>query len=338
MNSEIRLVVLSDTHLGQDYPVRESKTPRRGEDFFRNYRTVLAFSKSWKAHAVIHTGDLFARPRFSPKILNLAYEPLLPVLEAGIDFLIIPGNHEGSRLPSHPIQKHPRFHLYGHPQTRRFSWNNISFLITGIPYRLERLRTTFPELLDRTEWNSLTTDFRFLLLHQCIDGSSVGPVGFTFRDGENVVQRPHIPRAFDLVLCGHIHRQQELKTPYGTPILFPGSVERTSFSEKEETKGFYTILIRPDVEPPIQWKFNPLPSRPMVDVDLADYSEDQSSILTQLQKDVETTPSGSVLRFKPGAKLVSAGISEKQFREHLPKDRFYKIAYHRERINKSYME
>jgi hypothetical protein len=52
-------------------------------------------------------------------------------------------------------------------------------------------------------------------------------------------------------------------------VIYPGSVERTSFAEKEEEKGFYDIEISSDKaggwKPP-ELKFMKLPTRPMVDL------------------------------------------------------------------------
>ncbi len=52
-----------------------------------------------------------------------------------------------------------------------------------------------------------------------------------------------------------------------TPVLYPGSIERTSFAEKSETKGYLLLTVgngkrgRP---PSLDWRFEDLPARPMV--------------------------------------------------------------------------
>jgi hypothetical protein len=103
----------------------------------------------------------------------------------------------------------------------------------------------------------------------------VGPAGFTFRGGKDVVPRSALPREFHAVLSGHIHRRQVLEgTPSGgPPVLYPGSVERTSFAEKDEEKGFYEIeFSRTDrgAGRLDRWVFRALPARPMIDVFLTE--------------------------------------------------------------------
>ena len=45
------------------------------------------------------------------------------------------------------------------------------------------------------------------------------------------------------------------------PVLHPGSVERTSFAEREETKGYLLVDLAPGRE--ASWRFVPLAARPM---------------------------------------------------------------------------
>ena len=45
-------------------------------------------------------------------VIQKAYEPLLPVLDRGIDILLVPGNHERSRLPATPLFHHPKLHIF----------------------------------------------------------------------------------------------------------------------------------------------------------------------------------------------------------------------------------
>ena len=74
----------------------------------------------------------------------------------------------------------------------------------------------------------------------------MGPAGYIFRDAPDVIKASDIPAGFSAVLSGHIHRFQVLaKDREGkalrAPVFYPGSIERTSFAEKNEKKG-YLIL------------------------------------------------------------------------------------------------
>lgn len=76
-------------------------------------------------------------------------------------------------------------------------------------------------------------------------------------------------------MAGHIHRRQVLTAdltgrPLAAPVLYPGSIERTSIAERNEPKGFMTLELRPDDRGGslARWRFHELPTRPMIDLEI----------------------------------------------------------------------
>ncbi|MEN8098660.1 MAG: metallophosphoesterase, partial [Chloroflexota bacterium] len=60
----IKLLFLSDTHLGFDQPIKPKIVRRRrGPDFFRNYHRALQAGIEGEVDLVIHGGDMFFRSR-----------------------------------------------------------------------------------------------------------------------------------------------------------------------------------------------------------------------------------------------------------------------------------
>ena len=60
----VRVLVLSDTHLGFDLPARPRvERRRRGDDFFESFERALSPAERGEADAVVHCGDLFFRSR-----------------------------------------------------------------------------------------------------------------------------------------------------------------------------------------------------------------------------------------------------------------------------------
>ncbi len=54
----------------------------------------------------------------------------------------------------------------------------------------------------------------------------------------------------DYVALGHIHRHQNLNSdPDGPPVVYSSSIERVSFKEADERKGFVILELDPDGEP-----------------------------------------------------------------------------------------
>jgi len=147
--------------------------------------------------------------------------------------------------------------------------------VSGFPFARRDVRGRFSSLLAETEWDRRPADLRILCLHQTVEGARVGPSGYTFLGGRDVIPTAGLPARFSAVLSGHIHRYQVLDCcPAGrrlaTPVLYPGSMERTSFAERDERKGYLLV----DLEPgPFGGRlagsrFVELPTRPMLDVEL----------------------------------------------------------------------
>jgi exonuclease SbcD len=143
-------------------------------------------------------------------------------------------------------------------------------------------------LLAESGWHNHHDSCQLLCLHQTIEGARVGPSGYTFQQGEDVIPRAVLPEEAAAVLSGHIHREQVLHSRkfggrFSPPVIYPGSIERTSFAERDERKGYYDITLEDHGKE--QWKigelkFIELPARPMADLvlkesitaeELADY-------------------------------------------------------------------
>jgi len=311
----IRLILFADTHLGFDYPVRPRiERRRRGDDFFANHGLVLAHARAVSADLVVHGGDLFFRSKVPQKIVDLVYESLFEFSKTGIDLFIVPGNHERSQLPESLLFSLPNVHLFDEPRTLVVEAGGARIGLSGFAFEQRDIGGRFSELVDRTGWRDAAADIRLLCLHQAVDGARVGPVNFTFRRGPDVVDRRQIPPDFAAVLCGHIHRQQILRDRSGSgrtpPVIYPGSTERTSFAEKDETKGFYEILFEEDDAGLFTMKpeFVPLPARPMVDLVL-DSTVTVEHLATHLAEKIASFPADAVVRVKSDGPLDSASAA-----------------------------
>ena len=102
----------------------------------------------------------------------------------------------------------------------------------------------------------------------------MGPANYKFTTASDVIRANDIPSAFAAVLSGHIHRHQVLTTDLRgralpAPVLYPGSIERTSLAEADEEKGFMIVELRcNDAAVHVEWTFHGLPARPLVRHDL----------------------------------------------------------------------
>ncbi|MGQ0641794.1 MAG: metallophosphoesterase [Gemmatimonadaceae bacterium] len=100
MHDVIRILLVADTHLGFDLPVRPRiERRRRGHDFLANYATALQPALDGAVDLVVHGGDVFNRSRPVPSLAYQAFAPLMRVADAGVPVYVVPGNHERGRLP-----------------------------------------------------------------------------------------------------------------------------------------------------------------------------------------------------------------------------------------------
>ncbi len=276
---EICIRFFADTHLGFDYPVRPRiARRRRGEDFYANFHRVLDGASGAKVDLLVHGGDLFFRSKLPRKIVDLTYDSLFQFAEKGIPLVIVPGNHERSRLPSSLYLTHPDLYVFARPETYTFEVRGTRICISGFPFERSNIESRFASILIKTGWEDAKADIHLLCFHQAVEGAQVGPSNYTFRKNKDVIRIADIPGAFDAVLAGHIHRRQILNGKVGAkggtvPVIYSGSTERTSFAEKNEEKGFFELIFRR--KDAIGWMMGPpdfirLPSRPMLDLWLTD--------------------------------------------------------------------
>lgn len=273
----IRVLLLADTHLGFDLPLRPRvKRRRRGLDFFANTRTALEPARRGEVDLVVHGGDLLYRSKVRPELVRMALEPLLEVADRGVPVVLVPGNHERSAIPFPLLAAHSHLHVFDRPGTIEIEVRGARVGLTGFPCERKAVRQRFDRLLTEAGWGPGGHDLDLLCLHQTVEGATVGPSDFVFGSGADIIPGRWIPRGFAAVLAGHIHRHQVLTrdlagADLAAPVFYPGSVERTSAAERNEAKGFLVVELEGDRSTGgrvADWTFHELPSRPMVDLDI----------------------------------------------------------------------
>lgn len=302
----IRILFLSDTHLGIDSP-RNPKVDRRrrGPDFFANFERALAPALKGEVDLVVHGGDLFYRSRVPAELVCRAMVPLMKVADRGVPVYLVPGNHERSRIPYALLAQHERVHLFDRPRTYVFERSDFRLALAGFPHTRD-VRHRFTTLLESTGFHLVGGDATMLLIHHAVEGARVGPGEFTFRSGRDVIRRNDFPKELTAVLSGHIHRAQALTGSRDgrnsrTPVLYAGSIERTSFAERGEKKGYLTLAVATRGRQRGQlfgWRFHELPARPMVCLDLTDEQLSRSDLREWLGRRLGELAPDSVVQIR----------------------------------------
>ena len=310
----MRILFVSDTHLGFDLPSRPRVVRRRrGDDFFQNFERALEPARTGEVDVVLHGGDLLYRSRVPAWLAEAALAPLKELAESGVPVLLVPGNHERSRMPFPLLALHERLHVFDRPRTIVLEARGVRVAFMGFPYT-PNIRPRFPEILGALKRDGqriaddgagdLSADIRVLCLHQCIEGATCGPGNFTFRFGGDVIRTADLPRNVAVTLSGHIHRHQVLHPIGLPPILYAGSIERTSFAEAAETKGFVVLeLARSGLQ---SFEFRPLPARTMVSRTVSFADADEVSVHRRLVDVIESTPRDAVVQLRVAGQIPSA--------------------------------
>lgn len=311
--TQVRILFLADTHLGIDQPLRPRvKRRRRGPDFFANFERALKQAIKGEADAVVHGGDLLYRSRVPAGLVDMAFAPLKAVADAGVPVFLVPGNHERSHIPHALLSIHPRIHVFDKPRTFVESIRGSKLALGGFPYCRQGVRARFRALVRETDLVNSQSDLRILCMHQCFEGSKVGPSGYTFRDAADVVRASDLPSSISAVLSGHIHRFQVLSRDLNNaalraPVLYPGSIERTSFAEKDERKGYLLITLAAD-NAPIgrlqKWTFRELPARPMRQIEIDATRTNRSRLEQDINAAIQSAPQDAILQLRVRGRLT----------------------------------
>lgn len=115
---------------------------------------------------------------------------------------------------------------------------------------------------------------------------------------------------FDYVALGHLHRFQDLNSKGRCPIVYSGSLERIDFGERNDTKGFCSVVIGADKK--TSYSFIHTPTRPMIQIDvklLPDENQTKQVLESLLKHELEGAIVKIVYHIPEGlSDLVDVGI------------------------------
>jgi DNA repair exonuclease SbcCD nuclease subunit len=99
-----------------------------------------------------------------------------------------------------------------------------------------------------------------------------------------------------VTLSGHIHRHQVLRIEGRPHVVYAGSVERTSFAEAAETKGYVVLeLSRSGLD---HLEFRELPARPMVRRTLSFSTDAAGEVHTRVAAAIGATPADAIVQLQ----------------------------------------
>ncbi len=236
----MRILATADTHLG----FKTGRTSAARKTIYRRvfeaFESILKIAYDEKVDAVLHAGDLFNRSKPPRAVIARTYNLLANLLDRDIGFIVVPGNHDRSKLPPTLLNT---FYKTGHFLRRLTKVDLGNFFVIGFPYNGKTPKATLSKISKKAE--RLGKKPVIVLCHQLFDEAVYGPHQFQFRftNRSDVLQSSILPDQVKLIVTGHIHRAQTLQS---NKVVYPGSPERTSFAEAIEPKGYLVIEMDSD--------------------------------------------------------------------------------------------
>lgn len=266
----MRLLHLSDTHLGAELRVRGAPPGwSRADDHLAAMEAALAPALDERVDLVVHTGDLFDRSQPPPEAVAAAIV-LLHKVSRRVPVVLIPGNHDRRGLQGHLVET-DRLHV--HDQPTRLVVRGLALAL--VPFHAEARAWA------GAARQAVGPGVDLLLSHQSFHGSRVP--GFRFRAGHipETVGPEYLPST-PLIAAGHIHTRQAFQLEH-TTVVHCGSTERTSYNERDETKGYVLW----ELERGARWRHVDLPARPMAWITHPDQiDEAEPGVLTGIAREL----------------------------------------------------
>lgn len=277
----MKLIHISDTHLGFSAYSKldpEEGINQREADMYRAFEQAIDKAIELKPDIVVHSGDLFDTVRPQNRAIDFALRQLIRLSEAGIETVLISGNHSTPRLREtgniFRIFEHLKsIHPAHEPGSKRFDIGDL--VVQAVPH------SSSPSLTDIVSKLTPSKDSKYnvLVVHAGILDSD------TYRMdefNEQTIPLDALGGGWDYVALGHFHRFARV----GKNAHYAGSTERLGFGEAAQKKG----IVEVDLDSH-SVKFHELRIREMVDLKSLDAANLASSEILRGAKEIISSSS-----------------------------------------------
>ena len=258
------IIHFSDTHLGyNDLDILNAENINQREaDFYDAFSQVVEQIKLTKPDYIIHTGDLFHRSSPSNRAITFALEQFKIINALNIPFIIIAGNHSTPRTNlSSPIMKifenFENIYTSYSQEYKKIAFDDIVF--HTLPHMNDESKAV--EQIELCEAGIDTTKKNLMMMH-----CSVGAHFLMQEFGEWVYpkDKEYLFEKMDYVALGHWHGFGQVGKHEN--VFYSGSTERTSLSDKRNSKGFVELILDDEASlfGKLQTEYKEIKIRPIV--------------------------------------------------------------------------
>ncbi|MCD6577466.1 MAG: exonuclease SbcCD subunit D [Anaerolineaceae bacterium] len=316
----IKLLHFADAHIdlarqGRRDP--ETGLPVRVLDFLSALDRIVNTAVSEKVDLVIFAGDAYRDRTPAPTYQREWGKRIMRLSEAGIQTLLVVGNHDVSPAAgrAHTLQEFdtlqvPNVHVIRKPcLLGPDDLNGLPVQVIGIPW-LNRsgLAAAFAdaepaadEINDQLEsqisqiiegfFEKLDTELPAILTsHISVQGATYGSERSVMLGKDLVLSASLVKdKRLSYVALGHIHKAQNLNPDGQPPVIYPGSIERVNFGEIQDEKAFVIAEIEKGMQTKFRWI--KLEGRPFISRSVT--VDDPEIVQMQIMKAI---PAPSVIR------------------------------------------
>jgi len=259
----VQILHCSDMHLDKSFNIANlARAQERKEDLNRNFSAAVDYALKNKPDLFLMTGDIFDRVSPGNAARILVTEKVRQLKEAGISVFMIGGNHDVPKLGSQHLaidvlssaRLATVFSRSDEFESRVLQVNGKSVCVAGKSY-FTQVESQNPL---RGHTIPIEGDYNLVMIHGSLQGLDV-----VSSVPEMVSQNPFRPEdirtGLNYMALGHFHNYYE-RDHERCKIVNPGSMEKLSWAEMNDEKGFVWAELHGS---DISTEFVKLDTRPM---------------------------------------------------------------------------
>lgn len=311
----IRFIHTADLHLGtENYGKIDSKTGMHTRllDFAQALNFCITTAIEQQVDFFLFCGDAYKTASPSQTQQKILLKAFLRLYKTGIPVVIVLGNHDNpmsfGKTHSLDIFKElplDGFYVFAQPETIVLPTTSGPIQIVGIPWPTRNslaisnkyhfhsaqqitdyITRAISTIIDKTAQQLDITIPAILAAHIAVStGTFSGSEKHAIYSNDLTFLPSQLAHSqFDYVALGHLHRHQNLNKQKQPPIVYPGSIERIDFGERNDVKGFCLVTIY-DKEH-TEYEFIKSPMRPFIqiEVQLTEETDQTEQLLTQIKQ------------------------------------------------------
>lgn len=243
---DVRIIHVADSHLDPKLAFLGPKVYERRSDFWRSFMRVVEYVIETKPHILTITGDLFDSINPRNPVRTQVLQAIRRIHSEGIKVFAVAGNHDSPRSqeegmsPLSELEASGYMTFFSSPrdfQVVHLQVEDLDIAITGISFD-HSLNPNVDPLQHYNLKIPAEGDVNIAMMHYNFTGFRI------LKHWEApTIQSKSLPEDLDYLALGHIHSSGTMHMGR-TLIAYPGSTERRSFNEEEDTrKGFLDVTI-----------------------------------------------------------------------------------------------